>query len=36
LAEACQLEPGDVVWVSSQNGANIDTLRSLITIHLTP
>jgi len=35
LAEACQLEPGDVVWVSSQNGANIDTLRQLVSAHLT-
>lgn len=34
LAEACQLEPGDVVWVSSQNGANIDTLRQLVSAHL--
>ena len=35
LAHACQLEPGDVVWVSTHNGANIDTLRSLVTSHLT-
>ena len=34
LAHACQLEPGDVVWVSTHNGANIDTLRSLVTSHL--
>jgi GTP-binding protein len=35
LAEACQLEPGDVVWVSTHNGANIDLLRSLVVSHLT-
>jgi GTP-binding protein len=35
LAEACQLEPGDVVWVSTNNGANIDMLRSLVVSHLT-
>ncbi|MEY4362595.1 MAG: GTP-binding protein EngB, partial [Actinomycetota bacterium] len=35
LAEACQLEPGDVVWVSTHNGANIDMLRSLVVSHLT-
>lgn len=35
LAEACDLEPGDVVWVSTHNGANVDMLRSLVTGHLT-
>lgn len=35
LAAACQLEPGDVVWVSTHNGANIDVLRSLVLTHLT-
>ncbi|MEM7337357.1 MAG: ribosome biogenesis GTP-binding protein YihA/YsxC [Actinomycetota bacterium] len=30
LAEGCQLEPGDIVWVSSQNGTGIDRLRSLM------
>jgi GTP-binding protein len=34
LAEGCHLEPGDVVWVSTHNGANIDMLRSLVTSHL--
>ena len=34
LAEACDLEPGDVVWVSTHNGANVDMLRSLVTGHL--
>jgi len=24
------------VWVSTHNGANIDTLRSLVLAHLTP
>jgi GTP-binding protein len=35
LAAGCELEPGDVVWVSTHNGANIDTLRSLVLAHLT-
>lgn len=35
LAEGCDLEPGDVVWVSTHNGANIDVLRSLVLSHLT-
>ena len=30
LAEACQLEPGDVVWVSAAKGVNIDFLRGLV------
>ena len=34
LAEACRLETGDVVWVSSRNGANIDVLRQLVDGHL--
>ena len=34
LAAGCELEPGDVVWVSTHNGANIDVLRSLILAHL--
>jgi GTP-binding protein len=34
LAEGCDLEPGDVVWVSTHNGANIDVLRSLVLSHL--
>ncbi len=35
LAAGCELEPGDVVWVSTHNGANIDVLRSLVLSHLT-
>ena len=35
LATGCELEPGDVVWVSTHNGANIDVLRSLVLSHLT-
>lgn len=34
LAAGCELEPGDVVWVSTHNGANIDVLRSLVLAHL--
>jgi GTP-binding protein len=30
LAEACDLEPGDVVWVSAANGTGIDRLRGLV------
>lgn len=30
LAEACQLEPGDVVWVSAAKNVNIDRLRELV------
>jgi GTP-binding protein len=35
LAEGCDLEPGDVVWVSSASGVGLDRLRSLITLYLT-
>ncbi len=28
LAEGCDLEPGDVLWVSASSGLNIDRLRS--------
>ena len=35
LAAGCELDPGDVVWVSTHNGANIDVLRSLVLSHLT-
>jgi GTP-binding protein len=31
LAAACDLDPGDVVWVSASNGTGIDRLRSLVT-----
>ena len=34
LAAGCDLEPGDVVWVSTHNGANIEVLRSLVVSHL--
>jgi GTP-binding protein len=34
LAEGCQLETGDVVWVSSAKGVNIDQLRGLVVAHL--
>ncbi len=30
LAEACMLEPGDVIWVSAANGTGIDRLRGLV------
>jgi len=30
LAEACDLEPGDVVWVSATSGVGIDRLRALV------
>jgi GTP-binding protein len=35
LAAACQLEPGDVIWVSSEKGTGIDVLRSVVLAHLT-
>lgn len=30
LAAACQLEPGDIIWVSAANGTGIDRLRGLV------
>ena len=30
VAAGCELEPGDIIWVSSQTGVGIDRLRSLI------
>jgi GTP-binding protein len=36
LAAACQLEPGDVVWVSAEKGTGIDRLQDLIRLWLTP
>jgi GTP-binding protein len=30
LAAGCQLDPGDIVWVSASKGDGIDTLRSLV------
>ncbi len=34
LAEGCQLEVGDVVWVSASKNVNIDQLRGLVNAHL--
>jgi GTP-binding protein len=34
LAAGCQLEVGDVIWVSSTTGAGIERLRSLVLDHL--
>lgn len=34
LAEGCQLDTGDVVWVSASTGHGIDDLRSLVLSHL--
>jgi GTP-binding protein len=34
LAAACDLEPGDVVWVSAAKGTGIDRLRSLARLWL--
>jgi len=36
LAEGCMLEVGDIVWVSSAKGVNLDQLRGLVVGHLTP
>ena len=36
LAEACDLEPGDVVWVSATKNVGIDRLRDLVRIWLAP
>lgn len=30
VAQGCQLEPGDIIWVSSEKGTGLDRLRSLI------
>ncbi len=30
VAAGCQLEPGDIIWVSSEKGTGLDRLRSLI------
>jgi GTP-binding protein len=35
LAAACQLEPGDVVWVSAAKGTGIERLRGLARMWLT-
>ncbi len=34
VAEACLLEPGDVVWVSATTGTGIDELRRLVRLWL--
>jgi GTP-binding protein len=34
LAAGCMLEVGDIVWVSSTKGVNIDQLRGLVATHL--
>ena len=34
LASGCDLDPGDVVWVSAATGAGIDELRKLVRSHL--
>ena len=34
LAAGCDLEPGDVVWVSANTGVGLDRLRSLVTLYL--
>ena len=36
LAGACQLEPGDIIWVSAANGTGIDRLRGLVWDWLQP
>jgi GTP-binding protein len=36
LAAACDLEPGDVVWVSAAKNVGIDRLRDLVRIWLAP
>ena len=35
LAAGCDLEPGDVVWVSAAKGTGVDRLRELIGLFLT-
>ncbi len=36
LAQGCQLEPGDIVWVSASKGIGIDRLQDLIWSWLAP
>ena len=36
LAAGCDLEPGDVVWVSAHRNVGIDRLRDLVRLWLTP
>ncbi len=35
LAEGCDLEKGDIVWVSAAKGTGVETLRTLVRSHLT-
>jgi GTP-binding protein len=35
LAEGCDLEPGDIVWVSAHSGVGLDRLRQLVVLYLT-
>jgi GTP-binding protein len=34
LAAGCQLEPGDIVYVSAAKNVNLDRLRELVDLHL--
>jgi GTP-binding protein len=34
LSAGCQLEQGDIVWVSAAKGDGIDRLRDLVRLHL--
>jgi GTP-binding protein len=36
LAAGCQLEPGDIVWVSATTNVGVDRLRELVRLWLTP
>lgn len=36
LAEGCDLEPGDILWVSATSQLNVDTLRSRVVEWLSP
>ena len=36
VAAACQLEPGDIVWVSAAKGTGVEKLRGLVRLWLTP
>jgi GTP-binding protein len=34
LAAGCDLEPGDIVWVSAHSGVGLDRLRQLVVLYL--
>jgi GTP-binding protein len=34
LAAGCDLEPGDIVWVSAHSGVGLDRLRQLVALYL--